>query len=132
MPFTKGNTHGRKFEKGLSGNPEGRPIESWRGYVSQLAREAQVSNTEIRAVFKILMHLPKSKLKELLQEPTLTIMEEIVIKGLLSDAQDFVMENLEKLLQWLMTRPKQEIDVSVDVTINRQEIDLGDGNKLII
>lgn len=96
-----------KFEKGQSGNPNGRP----RKYVSQL-KEIGYKKSEINDAIQAMMAMTMDELKEVWENKNATILEKTVANAMRKSLEKGTLYSLETLLSRVFGQPKQEIDTT--------------------
>ena len=95
------------FEKGQSGNPNGRP----RKYVSQL-KEIGYKKSEINDAIQAMMAMTMDELKEVWENKNATILEKTVANAMRKSLEKGTLYSLETLLSRVFGQPKQEIDTT--------------------
>lgn len=110
MPFEKGETpEGAKpFQPGQSGNPNGRP----RKWVNTLKNRGYKKSEVVDAI-QIMIELDAKELKEIAEDETRTILEQIVASALLEAKRKKSLYNIETLLTRVYGQPKQEIETEI-------------------
>jgi len=99
-----------KWEKGQSGNPNGRP----RKYVSQLT-EMGYKKSEINDTIQAMMAMTMAELKEVWENPKATILEKTVANAMRKSLEKGSLYSLETLLSRVYGSPKQETQTEVRI-----------------
>lgn len=99
------NIEPHKWDKGTSGNPNGRP----RKYVSQL-KEIGYKKSEINDAIQAMMAMTMDELKEVWENKNATILEKTVANAMRKSLEKGTLYSLETLLSRVYGQPKQEID----------------------
>jgi len=102
------------FQKGQSGNPNGRP----RKYVSEL-REQGYSNSEVADAIKVLLSMDLEELKEVYTNPKATVLEKVVASAIKKDIEKGQLHSIEMLLNRAHGKPL----TNVDITSNGEKIE---------
>jgi hypothetical protein len=95
----------KKFEKGESGNPNGRP----KKYVSAL-KEQGYKNSEINDCILVMISMDLDELKEVWQNPRATILEKTIANALRKSLEKGSLYSIETLLSRAVGKPKESID----------------------
>jgi hypothetical protein len=95
------------FEKGQSGNPNGRP----RKYVS-LLKDIGYKKSEINDAIQAMMAMNMEELKEVWENKNATILEKTVANAMRKSMEKGTLYSLETLLSRVFGQPKQEIDTT--------------------
>jgi hypothetical protein len=95
----------KKFEKGESGNPNGRP----KKYVSAL-KEQGYKNSEINDCILVMISMDLDELKEVWQNPRATILEKTIANALRKSLEKGSLYSIEVLLSRAVGKPKESID----------------------
>lgn len=114
-----------QFKKGTSGNPDGRP----RKWVSTLT-EIGYKKAEINDALMALMAMDLTELKEAEENPTATILEKTIATAMLTDIDRGQTTTIDKLIERVHGRAKQEISqhitgnpTAMEITIVKNEPD---------
>jgi hypothetical protein len=91
-----------QFEKGQSGNPNGRP----RKYVS-LLKEQGYKLSEINDTIQTMMAMDVSELQKVNDNPKATIMEKTIAAAMIKSLKNGSLFSLETLLTRVYGRPKE-------------------------
>jgi hypothetical protein len=95
----------KKFEKGESGNPNGRP----KKYVSAL-KEQGYKNSEINDCILVMISMDLDELKQVWQNPRATILEKTIANALRKSLEKGSLYSIEVLLSRAVGKPKESID----------------------
>jgi hypothetical protein len=93
------------WEKGESGNPNGRP----KKYVSAL-KEQGYKNSEINDCILVMISMDLDELKEVWQNPRATILEKTIANALRKSLEKGSLYSIEVLLSRAVGKPKESID----------------------
>lgn len=106
-----------QFEKGKSGNPNGRPPKLLTELMRDLNAKGyeRVTSGQIVEAYETLFGLDESQLKAVTANKALPMVSRIVAKAMLS-TRGF--EILERMLDRAQGRPKQSIDADVSGAVN--------------
>ena len=99
-----------QFQKGTSGNPNGRP----RKFVSLLASQGY-TRSEINDTLQAMMSMTIDELAEVYKEPKATILEKTVANAMKKSLEKGTLYSLETLLSRVYGLPKQEITADVKI-----------------
>ena len=113
MPRIRNTSGLIPFEKGQSGNPNGRPKK-----LVTLAKDAGYNIQDINDTLKTLLACNIADLKTLGSSEEATVLETIVCKALLKSRRDGDLRTLESILSRVFGHPKQ----SFEATITEQPI----------
>jgi hypothetical protein len=94
-----------RWEKGESGNPNGRP----KKYVSAL-KEQGYKNSEINDCILVMISMDLDELKEVWQNPRATILEKTIANALRKSLEKGSLYSIEVLLSRAVGKPKESID----------------------
>jgi hypothetical protein len=94
-----------RWEKGESGNPNGRP----KKYVSAL-KEQGYKNSEINDCILVMISMDLDELKEVWQNPKATILEKTIANALRKSLEKGSLYSIETLLSRAVGKPKESID----------------------
>jgi hypothetical protein len=97
-----------QFQKGTSGNPNGRP----RKFVSLLAKQGY-TRSEINDTLQAMMSMTIEELAEVYKEPKATILEKTVANAMKKSLEKGTLYSLETLLSRVYGQPKQEVAASI-------------------
>lgn len=95
----------KKFEKGESGNPNGRP----KKYVSAL-KEQGYKPSEINDCILVMISMDLDELKDVWQNPKATILEKTIANALRKSLEKGSLYSIETLLSRAVGKPKESID----------------------
>jgi hypothetical protein len=101
-----------QYEKGVSGNPNGRP----RKYVSILA-DAGYKLAEINDTIQNMMAMDVQELKSVYDNPKATILEKTIANAMVKSLQKGSLYSLETLLTRVYGKPKETAQVTTDSRI---------------
>ena len=99
----------KPFEKGQSGNPNGRP----RKYVSTLI-EHGYKRSEINDTIQNMMAMTVDELKQVWDNPKATILEKTIASAMRKSIEKGTLYSLETLLSRVYGLPKQELAATVE------------------
>lgn len=97
------------FQKGTSGNPDGRP----RKYVSTLAAHGY-KRSEINDTIQAMMAMTMDELKTVYENPKATILEKTIAGAMRKSLEKGTLYSLETLLSRVYGLPKQELAATVE------------------
>jgi hypothetical protein len=104
-----------RWEKGVSGNPKGRP----KKYVTKLA--------EINDTIQAMLSMDLDELKEVWQNPKATILEKTIANAMRKSLEKGSLYSIETLLSRVYGKPKETADVNQNVTGEiKISLDLGE------
>lgn len=115
--FPKGHEHKfekNKWEKGQSGNPNGRPKKMVSSVIKKLRDDGfeEVSREQVRSVYMHLLNLTMKDLKNIINSEDQPALLKIVSKAILSK-EGF--EVIEKILDRAIGKAVQQIEQKVDI-----------------
>lgn len=104
----------KPFQKGQSGNPNGRP----RKYVSTL-RESGYKLSEINDCIQVMMAMTIEELKEAFENPTATVLEKTIAAAIKRSIEKGSLYSIETLLSRVYGKPKESVDMDIqgEVTV---------------
>lgn len=111
------------WEKGESGNPNGRP----RKYVS-LLKEQGYRLSEINDSIQAMMAMDLEELKGVFENPKATILEKTVANAMKKSLEKGSLYSIETLLTRVYGKPKEQMDINTD---NKIEIVFVDGKTIL-
>jgi len=105
------------FQKGQSGNPNGRP----RKYVSTL-RESGYKLSEINDCIQVMMAMTVDELKEAFENKNATVLEKTIAAAIKKSIEKGSLYSIETLLSRVYGKPKESVDMEMSgevvVTLN--------------
>ena len=111
------------FEKGVSGNPNGRP----RKYVS-LLKESGYKLSEINDTIQSMMAMDLDELKSVWDNPRATVLEKTIANAMKKSLEKGSLYSLETLLTRVYGKPKEQVDINTD---NKIEIVFVEGKTIL-
>ena len=102
------NEERTQFQKGQSGNPNGRP----RKYVSTLAAMGY-KRSEINDTIQAMMAMDKDELTDVFKNPKATILEITIAAAMKKSIEKGTLYSLETLLSRVFGMPKQEVEQTI-------------------
>jgi hypothetical protein len=99
----------QNWEKGVSGNPNGRP----RKYVS-LLKDAGYKLSEINDTIQTMMAMDLQELKGVYENPQATILEKTIASAMKKSLEKGSLYSLETLLTRVYGKPKETAEVTND------------------
>ncbi len=111
------------WEKGESGNPNGRP----RKYVS-LLKEQGYKLSEINDSIQAMMSMTIAELKAVWDNPQATVLEKTVAHAMRKSLEKGSLYSLETLLTRVYGKPKEQMDINTD---NKVEIVFVEGKSIL-
>ncbi|CAB4137058.1 hypothetical protein UFOVP316_12 [uncultured Caudovirales phage] len=112
-----------RWEKGVSGNPNGRP----RKYVS-LLKESGYKLSEINDTIQSMMAMDLDELKQVWDNPKATILEKTIANAMKKSLEKGSLYSLETLLTRVYGKPKEQVDMNVD---NKVEVVFVKGKTIL-
>ena len=100
----------KPFEKGHSGNPNGRP----RKYVSTLIDQGY-KRSEINDTIQNMMAMTLEEVKAVWDNPTATVLEKTIASAIRKSIEKGTLYSLETLLSRVYGQPKQELEASITI-----------------
>ena len=100
------------FQKGQSGNPNGRP----RKYVSTL-RESGYKLSEINDCIQVMMAMTVDELKEAFENKNATVLEKTIAAAIKKSIEKGSLYSIETLLSRVYGKPKEQVDMNVDADV---------------
>jgi hypothetical protein len=113
----------QQWEKGESGNPNGRP----RKYVS-LLKEQGYKLSEINDTIQNMMAMDLEELKGVFENPKATILEKTVANAMKKSLEKGSLYSIETLLTRVYGKPREQMDINTD---NKIEIVFVDGKTIL-
>jgi hypothetical protein len=95
-----------KWQKGVSGNPNGRP----KKYITLLKEEGYKLH-EINDTIQVMLTMSLEELKEVWENPKATILEKTIANAMRKSLEKGSLYSLETLLTRVYGKPKEQIDV---------------------
>ena len=100
----------KPFEKGKSGNPNGRP----RKYVSTLIDQGY-KRSEINDTIQNMMAMTLEEVKAVWDNPTATVLEKTIASAIRKSIEKGTLYSMETLLSRVYGQPKQEVEQTVHI-----------------
>jgi sulfatase maturation enzyme AslB (radical SAM superfamily) len=97
----------KKFVKGQSGNPNGRP----RKFVCTL-KEQGYRLSEINDTIQVMMSMNLEELKAVWEDKNATVMEKTIASAIKKSIEKGSLYSLETLLSRVYGKPKEQVDMS--------------------
>ena len=113
---------GKKFNKGQSGNPNGRP----KKYVTTL-RDQGYKQSEINDTIQSMLSLTLDELKSIHEDAEATILEKTIANALYKSWRKGSLYSIETLLTRTFGKPKESLDIDTNINIDAIEIVIKDG-----
>lgn len=101
----------KKFEKGVSGNPNGRP----KKFVT-LLKENGYKVSEVNDTVQAMLSMTLDELKDVWQDPKATILEKTIANAMRKSLEKGSLYSIETLLSRVYGKPKETADVNQTVT----------------
>jgi hypothetical protein len=98
----------KPFEKGQSGNPNGRP----RKYVSTLIDQGY-KRSEINDTIQNMMAMTLEEVKAVWDNPTATVLEKTIASAIRKSIEKGTLYSMETLLSRVYGQPKQEVAATI-------------------
>lgn len=119
MPSSEGHKNLIPFEKGQSGNPNGRP----RKYVC-LLKDLGYTLPEINTTIQNMMAMDLKELKQVWDNPEATILEKTIAGAMRKSLDKGSLYSLETLLSRVYGKPKEQTELSGNLTINKVTVEI--------
>lgn len=113
----------QNWEKGESGNPNGRP----RKYVSTL-KEQGYKLSEINDSIQAMMAMDLEELKQVWDNPKATVLEKTIANAMRKSLEKGSLYSLETLLTRVYGKPKEQMDINTD---NKVEVVFIEGKTIL-
>ena len=113
----------QRWEKGESGNPNGRP----RKYVS-LLKEQGYKLSEINDSIQAMMAMDLEELKQVWDNPKATVLEKTIANAMRKSLEKGSLYSLETLLTRVYGKPKEQMDINTD---NKVEVVFIEGKTIL-
>jgi poly-beta-hydroxyalkanoate depolymerase len=113
----------QNWEKGESGNPNGRP----RKYVS-LLKEQGYKLSEINDSIQAMMAMNLEELKQVWDNPKATVLEKTIANAMRKSLEKGSLYSLETLLTRVYGKPKEQMDINTD---NKVEVVFIEGKTIL-
>ena len=113
----------QNWEKGESGNPNGRP----RKYVS-LLKEQGYKLSEINDSIQAMMAMDLEELKQVWDNPKATVLEKTIANAMKKSLEKGSLYSLETLLTRVYGKPKEQMDINTD---NKVEVVFIEGKTIL-
>jgi hypothetical protein len=107
------------FQKGQSGNPNGRPKK-----FTTLLKEQGYKQTEINDTIQTMLSLSVEELKQIHDDTDATILEKTIANALYRSWRKGSLYSIETLLTRTFGKPKETIDLDADVKFSGLEIEI--------
>lgn len=99
----------KKFKKGQSGNPNGRPKK-----FTTMLKEHGYKLSEINDTIQVMLQMNIEELKEVYYNPYATILERTIANSLRKSLEKGSLYSMETLLTRVYGKPKEQIDLQSD------------------
>lgn len=106
-----GNPSGSGFKPGQSGNPSGRAPK----YITTVTDKTGYRNSEIADCMKSMLKMNMSEISQIQKSEGTPILENLIASAILGDIQKMELRNLESILNRSYGKPKESIDMEVDL-----------------
>jgi hypothetical protein len=113
----------QQWEKGESGNPNGRP----KKYVT-LLREQGYKLSEINDTIQVMFQMDLEELKEVWDNPKATVLEKTIANAMRKSLEKGSLYSLETLLTRVYGKPKEQMDINTD---NKVEVVFIEGKTIL-
>ena len=113
----------QNWEKGESGNPNGRP----RKYVS-LLKEQGYKLSEINDSIQAMMAMDLEELKQVWDNPKATVLEKTIANAMRKSLEKGSLYSLETLLTRVYGKPKEQMDINTE---NKVEVVFIEGKTIL-
>ena len=116
------NLRPKKWQKGQSGNPNGRP----RKLYTQLFANRQFSMSQINDIIQQLVGFEEKELEKVIEADNATIIEKTVAQALLKSLQRGNLDSIETLLNRIYGKPQESVDITTkgDKVDNKIQIEI--------
>lgn len=112
-----------QWEKGESGNPNGRP----RKFVS-LLKEQGYKLSEINDSIQAMMAMDLDELRQVWENPKATVLEKTIANAMKRSLEKGSLYSLETLLTRVYGKPKEQMDINTD---NKVEVVFIEGKTIL-
>lgn len=115
----------KPFEKGESGNPNGRP----RKWISEL-KESGYKSSEVNDCILVMLSMTLEELADVYKNPKATILEKTVANALKRSLEKGSLYSLDTLLNRAVGKPKESIDhTTKGENINEIKVNIINGTE---